>query len=62
MVSSDKELNLEPRWFTGEEWANGTAERELQREYWKAIDARKRSKTRRQTAAHGKAKGNPEQK
>lgn len=33
---SDKTLNLEPRWFTGEEWRNGTAERELVQEYRQA--------------------------
>lgn len=61
MVPSDKELNLEPRWFTGEEWANGTAERELRQEYYEAVEARKRSKARREgrQTAHVKAKSTP---
>lgn len=30
---SDSQLGLEPRWFTGKEWADGTAEREINREF-----------------------------
>ena len=44
---SDRELNLKPRWFTGEEWANGTAERESRQEYYEAVEAKKRSNARR---------------
>ena len=36
-MKSDYELGLEPRWFTGKEWANGTAQHELKREYEDAI-------------------------
>jgi len=36
-IYSEKELNLQPRWFTGQEWKNGTAERELKREYFERI-------------------------
>ena len=30
---SDRRLGLEARWFTGDEWRNGTAERESRAEY-----------------------------
>ena len=35
-VYSEVTLGLRPRWFTGKEWANGTAQRELTFEYKKA--------------------------
>jgi hypothetical protein len=40
MRFSDYELGLKARWFTGEEWANGTAERECVGEYREAIERR----------------------
>jgi len=30
---SDRQLGIEPRWFTGKEWADGTAEKECNREF-----------------------------
>jgi hypothetical protein len=35
---SDCTLKLGARWFTGREWANGTAERELINEYRRAVE------------------------
>lgn len=32
-MMSDGELEIQPRWFTGQQWANGTAELESVREY-----------------------------
>jgi hypothetical protein len=40
MTFSDHDLGLKPRWFTGKEWADGTAERELIREYKEALARR----------------------
>jgi hypothetical protein len=34
---NEKELMLEPRWFTGQEWADGTAQHELKREFIAAV-------------------------
>lgn len=39
---SDNTLGLNPRWFTGREWADGTAQRELKREYREAIERAKK--------------------
>lgn len=35
---SDKQLDLTPRWFTGEQWAKGTAEEWNRREFFDAVD------------------------
>lgn len=43
MTFSETDLQLPARWFTGKEWADGTAERELKREYNAAVEARKRA-------------------
>ena len=36
-MKSDAQLGLTPRWFTGKEWASGTAEKALQEEYGDAL-------------------------
>lgn len=46
-IYSEKELKLAPRWFTGAQWKDGTAEIELQREYDEAVKLFKRSKVKR---------------
>jgi len=51
---SDAKLNLAPRWFTGSQWKDGTAERELQREYREATDALHRSRAHRHDDAEMK--------
>jgi hypothetical protein len=43
---SDFELGLQPRWFTGKEWEDGTAERESIREYKEATERLKREHKR----------------
>ena len=44
---SDRTLGLQRRWFTGEQWADGTAEREscreLEQKYWEYKRARRRT-------------------
>jgi len=30
---SDRELGIEPRWFTGKQWSEGIAQAELRRDY-----------------------------
>lgn len=35
---SDAELNLPERWFTGEEWGNGTAQKTYREDYKKAVE------------------------
>jgi hypothetical protein len=47
---SEKELNLPPRWFTGGEWANGTAQCALLIEYREA--ERRAAKERKKARAH----------
>jgi len=37
MTFSDQTLNLRPRWFTRAQWADGSAEQELRREYREAV-------------------------
>lgn len=39
---SDKTLNLQARWFTGEQWRVGIAEYELKREYREAVEAQQK--------------------
>ncbi len=34
---SEIELQIQPRWFTGAQWTNGTAQRELIAEHYAAI-------------------------
>ena len=34
---SDASLGLKARWFSGKEWADGSAEEELQREFFDAV-------------------------
>jgi hypothetical protein len=34
---SDSKLGLKPRWFTGQQWADGTAQEELRREFKQAF-------------------------
>lgn len=36
-MKSDYQLDLKPRWFTGKEWKDGTAIRELKQEYEDAL-------------------------
>jgi hypothetical protein len=58
MTFSEQRLKILPRWFTGTEWANGTAESELQAEYEVACrreQAIENSKTPQQKAADHRA-------
>ncbi len=36
-MKSDHQLGLEPRWFTGKQWADGTAQKVLKQEYEDAL-------------------------
>lgn len=54
---SEVELGLKPRWFTGKEWTDGTAQRILRDEYFAAVEACNKGKRKpepkpvRETAA-----------
>jgi hypothetical protein len=41
MTFSEERLAIKPRWFTGQEWANGVAEYELTCEYEQAAGREK---------------------
>jgi len=36
-VKSDHQLGLQPRWFTGKQWADGTAQKVCREEYEDAL-------------------------
>lgn len=36
-MKSDAQLGLEPQWFTGKQWADGTAQKVLKQEYEDAL-------------------------
>lgn len=42
-MKSDHDLGLEPRWFTGKQWADGTAQKVLKQEYEDAMYRREPS-------------------
>lgn len=48
---SDAELAIPSRWFTGKQWADGTAEREFKKEYHQTVHEQRRkepNKSKRQ--------------
>lgn len=58
MIFSEVRLGLTPKWFTGKEWADGTAERELRQEYklaCKREQAKEDAKTPQEKAADRRA-------